>query len=136
MTDTDVIIVGAGPTGLMLAAELRLAGVRPLVLERQPRLREAPKANGLGGQILELLRYRGLLDRLEAAGNRPVSPAPRVPVRRRAPGLLRPGRSADPGGARSRNRSSSACSTSTPANSAPRSAAGTRWSGSARTTPR
>jgi flavin-dependent dehydrogenase len=34
--DADVIIVGAGPAGLMLAGELRLAGVRPLVLERQP----------------------------------------------------------------------------------------------------
>jgi 2-polyprenyl-6-methoxyphenol hydroxylase-like FAD-dependent oxidoreductase len=37
VVETDVIIVGAGPTGLMLAAELRLAGVQPLVLERQPR---------------------------------------------------------------------------------------------------
>ena len=68
--DADVIIAGAGPTGLMLAAELRLAGVRPLVLERRPQLRETAKANGLGGHILELLAYRGLLDRLEAAGHR------------------------------------------------------------------
>ncbi|MEU2042438.1 FAD-dependent monooxygenase [Nocardia niwae] len=75
---TDVIIVGAGPTGLMLAAELRLAGVRPLVLERQPRPRDTPKAGGLGGQILELLRYRGLLDRFEAACTDPI-PAPRFP---------------------------------------------------------
>ncbi len=79
MTDADVIIVGAGPTGLMLAAELRLAGVRPLVLERQPQLRETPKANGLGGQILQLLRYRGLLDRLEAASPGPTHPAPIFP---------------------------------------------------------
>lgn len=42
--DADIIIVGAGPVGLMLAGELCLAGVRPLVLERQPRLRETPKA--------------------------------------------------------------------------------------------
>ncbi|MBG6105938.1 FAD-dependent monooxygenase [Micromonospora vinacea] len=56
MKHTDVIIVGAGPTGLLLAAELRLAGVRPLVLERQPGRRDTPKAGGLGGQILELLR--------------------------------------------------------------------------------
>ncbi|MEV4112899.1 FAD-dependent monooxygenase [Nonomuraea sp. NPDC049695] len=74
----DVIIVGAGPTGLMLAAELRLAGVRPLVLERQPKRRDTPKAGGLGGQILELLRYRGLLERFEAACTGPV-PAPRFP---------------------------------------------------------
>ncbi|WP_246074750.1 FAD-dependent monooxygenase [Nonomuraea terrae] len=73
-----MIIVGAGPTGLMLAAELRLAGVRPLVLERQPRPRNTPKAGGLGGQILELLRYRGLLERFEAACTGPV-PAPRFP---------------------------------------------------------
>nr|WP_218024052.1 hypothetical protein [Nocardia xishanensis] len=40
----------------MLAAGLRLAGVRPLVLERRPEHRDIPKANGLGGQILQLLR--------------------------------------------------------------------------------
>ncbi|MFF2550516.1 FAD-dependent monooxygenase [Nocardia sp. NPDC058058] len=78
MTDTDVIIVGAGPTGLMLAAELRLAGARPLVLERQPARRDTPKASGLGGQILELLRYRGILDRFEAAGGE-LHIAPRLP---------------------------------------------------------
>jgi 2-polyprenyl-6-methoxyphenol hydroxylase-like FAD-dependent oxidoreductase len=77
--DADVIIVGAGPTGLMLASELCLAGVRPLVLERQPRLRETPKANGFNGQIVELMRYRGLLDRVEAASGRPIGPAPAAP---------------------------------------------------------
>jgi 2-polyprenyl-6-methoxyphenol hydroxylase-like FAD-dependent oxidoreductase len=79
VTDVDVIIVGAGPTGLMLASELRLGGARPLVLERQPRLRETPKASGFSGQILELLRYRGLLDRFEAAGNGRSHPAPGFP---------------------------------------------------------
>jgi 2-polyprenyl-6-methoxyphenol hydroxylase-like FAD-dependent oxidoreductase len=79
VTDADVIIVGAGPTGLMLAAELRLAGVLPLVLERQPQLRETPKANGFSGQVVELLRYRGLLDRVEAASLRPLHMAPQLP---------------------------------------------------------
>lgn len=78
MVDTDVVIVGAGPTGLMLAAELSLAGVRLLMLERQPRRRDTPKAGGLGGQILELLRHRGLLERFEAACTGPA-PAPRFP---------------------------------------------------------
>ncbi|HTW01539.1 MAG TPA: FAD-dependent monooxygenase [Streptosporangiaceae bacterium] len=77
--DADVIVVGAGPTGLTLAAELRLAGVRTLVLERRPQHRDTPKANGFNGQIVELLRYRGLLDRVAAAGNRPVQRAPQLP---------------------------------------------------------
>jgi 2-polyprenyl-6-methoxyphenol hydroxylase-like FAD-dependent oxidoreductase len=76
--DADVIVAGAGPTGLMLAAELCLAGVRPLVLERRPQPQEIPKAGGLSGQILELLRYRGLLERFEAASTGP-RPAPRFP---------------------------------------------------------
>ena len=76
--DADVIIVGAGPTGLMLAVELRLAGVDALVLERHPQIREIPKAGGLSGQIVEVLRYRGLLERFEVASPGPV-PALRLP---------------------------------------------------------
>jgi 2-polyprenyl-6-methoxyphenol hydroxylase-like FAD-dependent oxidoreductase len=78
MMDADAIIVGAGPTGLMLARELGLAGVRVVVLERLPEPSETPKAGGLSGQILELLRYRGLLERFEAASTGP-RPAPRFP---------------------------------------------------------
>jgi 2-polyprenyl-6-methoxyphenol hydroxylase-like FAD-dependent oxidoreductase len=77
--EPDVIIVGAGPTGLMLAAELRLAGVRTLVLERRPQLRETPRANGFGGRITELLRYRGMLDRVLAASIGPIHTAPVLP---------------------------------------------------------
>jgi len=62
----------------MLAGELGLAGVRPLVLERQPQIRDIPKAGGLSGQILQLLRYRGELERFEAASPAP-RPAPRFP---------------------------------------------------------
>ena len=76
MSVTDVIIVGAGPTGLMLAAELGLAGVRPLVLEREPQSRDTLRAGGIAGQIVQLMHYRDLLERFSAVG---TEPAPRFP---------------------------------------------------------
>ena len=48
----------------MLACELRLSGTDPIVLERLPGINETPKGNGLVGQIVPMLDYRGLLDRL------------------------------------------------------------------------
>ncbi|ONI86908.1 FAD-dependent oxidoreductase [Actinosynnema sp. ALI-1.44] len=74
----DVVVVGAGPTGLMLACELRLAGVRPVVLERRAEPGQIPKANGLGGRIVEMLDYRGLLDRFRAEASF-VGPFPGFP---------------------------------------------------------
>lgn len=76
--NADVIVVGAGPSGLMLAGELRLAGVRTLVLERRTTIRAVPKANGIGGRILQLLHYRGVLARLQAVTTAPT-PAPIFP---------------------------------------------------------
>lgn len=75
---TDVIVVGAGPAGLMLAGELSRAGVRPLVLERREQPGTAQKASGLGGRILDVLRYRGLLDGMTAVSGDP-SPKPIFP---------------------------------------------------------
>lgn len=60
---TDVVVVGAGPTGLMLACELRLAGTRVLVLERLPKPTGLSKALGLGGRAVDVLDHRGLLQR-------------------------------------------------------------------------
>jgi 2-polyprenyl-6-methoxyphenol hydroxylase-like FAD-dependent oxidoreductase len=57
---TDVAIAGAGPNGLMLACELALAGVRPVVLDLLPGPSDEPKANGLVGQVIRQLDMRGL----------------------------------------------------------------------------
>jgi len=58
-----VVVVGAGPVGLMLACELGLAGVRPIVLERLSRPTGQSRALGLHSRTVEVLDQRGLLDR-------------------------------------------------------------------------
>ncbi len=58
--EADVVISGAGPNGLMLACELALAGVRPVVLDRLPGPSDELKANGLVGQVVRQLDLRGL----------------------------------------------------------------------------
>ena len=64
----DVVVSGAGPNGLMVACELALAGLRPVVLERLPQPSAEPKANGLVGQVIRTLDIRGLYHEL---GGRP-----------------------------------------------------------------
>ncbi|WP_433352916.1 FAD-dependent monooxygenase [Micromonospora saelicesensis] len=71
----DVVIVGAGPNGLMLACELALAGVHPVVLERHAAPTGEPRANGLVGQVVRLLDRRGLYARLSGEST-PPTPQP------------------------------------------------------------
>jgi rifampicin monooxygenase len=64
----DVIIAGGGPTGLMLASELRLHGVRALVLEKQAEPTGYVRALGLHVRSVEVMDQRGLLERFLAHG--------------------------------------------------------------------
>jgi 2-polyprenyl-6-methoxyphenol hydroxylase-like FAD-dependent oxidoreductase len=70
-TPVPVVISGAGPNGLMLACELALAGVRPVVLERLPAPSDEPKANGMVGQVVRLLDMRGLYQRFSGSDEPP-----------------------------------------------------------------
>ncbi|HZR54069.1 MAG TPA: FAD-dependent monooxygenase [Streptosporangiaceae bacterium] len=62
--DTAVIIAGAGPAGLTLAAELRLAGVEPIVLDRLAEPTGQSRGLGFTGRTMEIFDQRGLLSRL------------------------------------------------------------------------
>lgn len=61
MTDYDVTVVGAGPVGLVLAAELALAGASVQVLERRTEPDQAGKAQSINVPTAEALDRRGLL---------------------------------------------------------------------------
>ncbi|MBL7259510.1 FAD-dependent monooxygenase [Paractinoplanes lichenicola] len=66
----DVIIAGCGPTGAMLAAELRLHDVSVLILEKEAEPAPEVRIVGLHIRSLELMAMRGLLDRMLAHGRR------------------------------------------------------------------
>ncbi|WP_251484097.1 FAD-dependent monooxygenase [Actinacidiphila cocklensis] len=59
--DTDVIIAGAGPSGLMLAGELRLAGIPAIVLDKLAEPMQQSRALGFSARTLEEFGQRGLL---------------------------------------------------------------------------
>ncbi|MDT5239122.1 MAG: rifampicin monooxygenase [Mycobacterium sp.] len=66
--DTDVIVAGGGPTGLMLASELRLHGVHVLVLEKDAEPTRIVRSLGMHARSVEIMDQRGLLERFLALG--------------------------------------------------------------------
>ncbi|MFF2351990.1 FAD-dependent monooxygenase [Kitasatospora sp. NPDC058115] len=71
-TVTDVIVVGAGPTGLLLAGDLAAAGLDVTVLEKRAAESNLTRAFAVHARSLELLDARGLADELITDG-RPVT---------------------------------------------------------------
>ncbi|MDG4826252.1 FAD-dependent monooxygenase [Asanoa sp. WMMD1127] len=70
-----VVIVGAGPVGLMVALELTRRGTKPVVLETLATPNRLPKANGIVGRAVPMLHERGLYEPL--TGKKQPRPAPR-----------------------------------------------------------
>jgi 3-(3-hydroxy-phenyl)propionate hydroxylase len=69
MTDHAVVIAGGGPTGLMLAGELTLAGVDVAIVERRANQElDGSRAGGLFPRTLEVLDQRGIAERFLAEG--------------------------------------------------------------------
>ena len=69
MTDHAVVIVGGGPTGLMLAGELALAGVNVAIVERRASQDLiGSRAGGLHARTIEVLDQRGIADRFLSQG--------------------------------------------------------------------
>ncbi|MET0932942.1 MAG: rifampin monooxygenase [Mycetocola sp.] len=64
----DVIVAGGGPTGVMLAGELRLHGVGVLVLEKDAQPSKVVRGLGLHARSIEILDQRGLLERFLPLG--------------------------------------------------------------------
>ena len=69
MTEHAVVIAGGGPTGLMLAGELALAGVDAVIVERRPNQEfEGTRARGIQSRTIEVLDQRGIAGRFLAEG--------------------------------------------------------------------
>ncbi|MFD5631731.1 FAD-dependent oxidoreductase [Streptomyces sp. NPDC127072] len=66
--DTDVLVVGAGPTGLALALDLARRGARSLVVERADGLFPGSRGKGLQPRTQEVFDDLGVLDAVRAAG--------------------------------------------------------------------
>jgi 2-polyprenyl-6-methoxyphenol hydroxylase-like FAD-dependent oxidoreductase len=68
ISDVDVIVVGAGPTGLLLAGDLAQAGVSCALLERRPERSGLTRAFAVYSRTLEQLDARGAADELVTSG--------------------------------------------------------------------
>lgn len=72
--ETDVVIIGGGPPGLVLAIELGRRGVRTLLIDDKPDTAVLPAANATQARTMEHFRRLGLAEEIRAQGLPPDSP--------------------------------------------------------------
>src|SRR5215212_5379274 len=77
-SETDVLVVGAGPTGLVMATELAARGVSGRIIDRAPIRSERSRALVVQARSLELLQKMGVADELVARGRRTIKATPFV----------------------------------------------------------
>ena len=86
--DTDVLVVGAGPTGLMLANQLGRRGIRTMIIDRHAGPSLQTRALGVQARTLEIYSHLGIVERALELGKRGTGanlwtqghPAARVPL--------------------------------------------------------
>src|SRR5438874_9835285 len=66
--DTEVLIAGAGPTGLTLAVDLGMRGVRATIVEQKEAPQFLPKMERCNARSMEIYRRMGLANKIRAAG--------------------------------------------------------------------
>src|ERR671916_2216807 len=78
ISETDVLVVGAGPTGLTMAAELAARGMGCRILDKTPARSERSRALVVHARSLELLQKMGIADELLTRGRRTIKATPFV----------------------------------------------------------
>src|SRR5919112_3778519 len=81
-SETDVLIVGAGPTGLTMAAELAARGIACRIIDKAPARSQHTRALVVQARTLELMQKMGIADELVARGRRTLKATPFVGRRR------------------------------------------------------
>ena len=77
--DVDVLIVGAGPTGLMLANQLARRGVKPRIIDRHSGPAQQSRAMAVQARTMEIYSRMGLIDKALSLGERATGHTQRIP---------------------------------------------------------